>query len=331
MIESDANERLEAAQLRLARITEAETRFQKLTAAFTKLPFSEKPDQLKLIRSGLAYLDRIDESRVQGIKGLTATVRNELSSLRDGIKTGGLTEADLHLQAAVKALNSVREMRAKAAGVIDILQAGIENQMLDRNEQLLLKNKQFKEKLPSFVNSEKEFAVARAPISFTFQNKQGHSSVGFVNTDMLGLAGFKVENLAGYTILHNQLVIGINVKATKKPALDKNGDALVDADGKAVLVDRTITEKVNKFKAGKPITVKQRRSMTTHDLALQVLDDLRQRTKQRYALVSDKPAVGHNGGIWFWVMDPADIKRLAKSFPGGHIGIAKWGFAWGNN
>jgi len=325
MLDSALPERLATAQQRLAKLTAAETRLRKLNFALGSIAMAEKPKQLKLIKSAHAYLEKIADDPVPGLKKILASISNELQSLEDGIRSGDAKKEELVLLTGASSLTQVKAMKAKTEVLIAQLEAGSEHHMA-QNEKLIEENRAFKEKLPNLNETKREFAIAKMPLAFTFQNKQGHSSVGYVSPEALDLVGFKVQNIAGYTIIHNQLVIGVSHKALVTPVFDSEGNLSLDDKGEPVTEPVKIKEMVTKFKGNKPIKVPVRRAKTLKDVALAVIKDLNRKTNQKYELVSDKP-VGAQGAGWFWIMSSADIKRLSKAMPGNHVGIAKWGFA----
>jgi hypothetical protein len=185
------------------------------------------------------------------------------------------------------------------------------------NEALIRKNQAAKEKIPAFNG--KDFVIGRAPVAFTFVNKQKHSSVGYVDKDLLDKMGFKSDNLGGYTLLHNQMVVGIDAHAVY--------NKLTDDSGKESMVRQRVKDSVITFKAGKPTRVVKARDKLHLDVAKKVKKLIEQKTNTRYEFVSEV-AVGLNNGEFFWLMPVADLNRLARAFPGGHAKINKWGFAF---
>lgn len=325
MQDSAPHERLAAAQERYAKLVTAETRLRKLNLALGSIAVSEKKHQLKLISSAKTYLEKIGEDPVPGLKKILAVVSNELDSLHDGVRAGDVPRSEMMLLSGAESVNQVKAMRAKLAVLISQLEAGADSHA-DQNQKLIDQNREFLNKLPNLSGTKKEFALARMPVAFTFQNKQGHSSVGYVSPEALDLVGFKVKNIAGYTIIYGQTMIGINTEAIKVPVFDKQGNLVLNEKGEPLSEPAKVKDVVTKFKAGKPVRVEVRRPKTLKDVALAVIKQLNAQTKLKYELVSDRP-VGANGAGWFWILPAQDIKRLAKAMPGNHVGISKWGFA----
>jgi hypothetical protein len=308
-------ERAQAVQARLTRLTEVHTKLRRLDVALANLSVAPRKKQLALIASAARYVDSIEPP--PGVRPLLSSVRNELRSLDEGIRAGVIPNEDILLLSGVRAIKGVEELAIKAANNIQRLKA---SGPLDRDEALIRKNQSLKEKIPAFNG--REFVVGRAPAAFTFANTQKHSSVGYVNPDLLDQQGFKTDNLGGYTIIHNQLVIGIDAHAVYTRKVDPEG-----TNKRAELVRLKVKDEVIRFSGGKPRTVKQARDKKHIDLARNVLKMVERQFNTKYAFVSEQ-SVALNGGEFFWVMPAADLVRLARAFPGGHVKIDKWGFAF---
>ncbi len=312
----EKQERLDTLQAKLADLHDVKTRLRKLNHVLGNLAVVDRRKQLGLIKSALAYVARI-ETPPNGVKPLLVMVTNELQSLREGIHANVVRPADLVLTASVQAIGRVDELIKSAANNVQKLEAAIGDFSTDTNEALIRKNQAAREKIPAFNG--KEFVVGRAPVAFTFVNKQRHSSVGYVDKDLLDKMGFKSDNLGGYTLLHNQMVIGIDSHAVYTK--------LTDEDGKESIVRQRVEDTAITFKGGKPTRVLKARDKQHFDIAKKVKKLIEQKTNTRYEFVSEL-AVGHANGEFFWLMPVADLARLAKAFPGGHAKINKWGFAF---
>jgi hypothetical protein len=145
--------------------------------------------------------------------------------------------------------------------------------------------------------------------------------VGYVGEDQLAQQGFKTDNLGGYTILHNQMVVGIDAHAVYERKVS-------DDERKEVnLVRHRVKDEVVTFKGGKPTRVMKARDKQHIDVARKILKMIERQYNTKYAFVSEQ-AVSLNGGEFFWVMPAADMVRLSRAFPGGHVKIDKWGFAF---
>ena len=312
----EKQERLDAIKTRVASLTEVRTKLRKLNHALVELAVVSPKKQIGLIKAALRYVNEMDV-QVPAVKPVLVMVTNELQSLREGVLAKVVQPSDMVLTSGINAVKTVDELLAKAKGNVVKLEAAIGDVSDLANEALIRKNQAAKEKIPAFNG--KEYVVGRAPVAFTFVNKQKHSSVGYVDQEMLSRLGFKSDNLGGYTILHNQLVVGIDAAAVY--------DTHVDENGTRTQVRKRVKESVITFKAGRPTKVMKARERQHFDIALKVKKLIEQKTNTRYAFVSEL-GVGLNNGEFFWLMPAADVTRLAKAFPGGHAKINKWGFAF---
>lgn len=314
----ERHDRREALQARLASLDEIKIKLRKLNVALGNLAVADLKNQLGLLTAATRYLDRIEHPPA-GVRPLLVTISNELQSIREGILARSVKPTDLVLTAGVQAVTRIDEMTAKVQSNLQRVEAAINGTQLDNSEALILKNKQAKEKIPAFNG--KDFVVARAPVAFTFQNKENHSSVGYVDKEMLQKLGFKSDNLGGYTILHNQLMIGVDAHAVYDKVESE------DPNQKPTLKRKRVKESAITFKGGKPTKVMKARDRMHIDVAKQVKKLLEAKTNQRYEFVSEV-AVGLNGGEFFWLMPAVDHSRFSRAFGGGHAKIARWGFAF---
>lgn len=63
------------------------------------------------------------------------------------------------------------------------------------------------------------------------------------------------------------------------------------------------------------------------DEAKELLKKVEKKTGHPWAFVSEK-SYGYLNASWFWIMPDKDASRLGKAFPGGHLRIETWGFAF---
>ncbi len=313
--------RREALEARLAVLGEVKTKIRKLNVALGNLAVADVKEQLGLINAAKLYLNKI-ETPPPGVRPLLIMVGNELQSLREGILSRSVQPSDLVLTAGVRAVQNLDQLIAKVKNNLTRLEAIINEDQMSSSEALLLRNKQAKEKIPPFNG--KDFVVARAPVAFTYQNKQNHSSVGYLDKDILDKLGFKSDNLGGYTIIHNQLMIGVDAHSVYDKVYDPENE---DPNQKPTLKRKRMKESVITFKGGKPTKVMRARDRMHIDVAKQVKKLLEAKSGQRYEFVSEV-AVGLNGGEFFWVMPSMDHNRFSRAFGGGHAKIARWGFAF---
>jgi len=311
---NEDDNRLAAMKSRLANLNSVKMSVAKLNTVLGNLAVANKNKQLSLLRQARVYLDKVQTTKGQRLKANLTIIANELYSLQEGLLAGSVKPKDLVLISSVRVLKEMNETTKSLAAAIARSEArlGISAEVLDPSTVLLKNNKELSGNIPDLNG--KDFAIIRAPVAFTF-NKKKHSSVGYVDTDRLRRQGFKVDNLDGYTILHKQMLIGVNSEARFE--LDDKGEKQV----------QKVTDRVTKFKGGRPVQVNVKREKTITDLAREILDDLEVKTKTAYSLVSTVPA-RHGNALWFWAAAAMDIKRLSLAFPGNHMNVNTWGPAF---
>lgn len=304
-----------ALRARLTRLSDVHTKLRKLNAALANLAVAEPSKQLTLLESASKFVASIDPP--PGVKPLLTVVGNELLSMKEGIIAKVVTPNDLMLISGVRAVKEVESLAAKAVQNINRLEAAASSALDDlHNSELLKKNQAFKEKIPAFNG--REFVIGRAPIAFTF-SKQQHTSIGYANQEALDRQGFKTDNLGGYTVIHNQMVIGIDSMAVYNRSVDEQGNPTITRQrGK----DTAVT-----FKQGKPTRIVKAVDKKHIDVAKSILKMIERQYNVKYAFVSELGAT-LNGGQFFWVMSVPDLTRLNRAFPGSHTKIDKWGFAF---
>lgn len=313
----EKQERLVLLQARLSLLADVRTKLRKLNVYLGSIAVSDKQRQLKVLRSATKYLETFKEVP-NGVKPLLATIGNELVSLREGVVADAVEPRDLILLSGAKAVTAVEGLQEQIKANVARLESQLHIEgAIDPNEALILKNQKFKASMPAL--GEKDFVVSRVPVAFTFQQKNGHSSIGYVDTSSIASLGFKVDNLGGYTVLYNQLVVGVNSTSVY--------DTVKDSDGNVVKTRQRVAEDAITFKKGAPTKVVRRRDKDYLDVALHVKAQLEKKTNQPYVFVSETPQ-GYEGGHWFWLMPTRDLNRLARAFPGGHAKINRWGFAF---
>ncbi|BAG41448.1 hypothetical protein [Ralstonia phage phiRSL1] len=104
--------------------------------------------------------------------------------------------------------------------------------------------------------------------------------------------GFNVQDMGGYPVIHDQLVLGVSRKAV---------------------------EATNGGKAPKPDSF--------FKMAASLKRQLEKRMKQKLVFVDEK-SHGAHGGSWFWLMKERDADQLARAFPSKQIKIQRFGFAF---
>jgi hypothetical protein len=307
--------RLQSMKQRMVRIEATEVQVRKLNHVLSSMAVSEKPRQLSLLRQASRYTATVADTAPAGLRKSINVIANELQSLREGIVADSVTTSDLVLVSGVKAIKEIAALKAKLTGYITRAESRLSSEVVGSPaESLLLKTKELTTTIPNLHG--KDYAVIRAPVAFSFMAPNGkHSSVGYVDSTKLYQLGFKVDNLEGYTIIHNQMLIGVNTDALY--VQNEKGEKQLDV----------VHEKGVKFKADKPIKVIHKRPKTLVDVANEVMQLIEAKTKTPYALVSTTPA-RQSGALWFWASPAKDITRMGKAFPGGHMKVTHWGPAF---
>lgn len=313
----DQTERLEVLQARFAEAQALKTRLRKLNVALGRVAILDSPRaKLVLIENALAYAGTL-EAPLQ-IRSKVKCIQNELQSLAEGVAARNVRPADLVLTSGVQAVEAVNTYMQGLHKIILSVQGNLG--FSENDESVLRKNAKYREALKPF--GEKQFQVARVPVSFTFVNKQKHSSVGYVDNARLDMLGFKSANLGGYTVLYDQLVVGIAPHAIF--------DRIVDEEtGVATLQRKKVKESYIKFQKNKPVPSTTTRPKEFLDMLEPIKAKLEAKTNQAYTVMSERPAnVKGVEGSWFWLMPTRDVKRLASVFPGGFFKTSQWGFAF---
>jgi hypothetical protein len=283
--------------------TKFEIKLKKLNAALVSLSLAERPRQLRRLLQAKEYVEILSKEAPQGFSPLLKIISNEITSLREGIFAGVVKPTDLVLTSGVEAIDKVKTLRAGIANKIKASEEPTES--LDATEQMIIKNRAYKEKIPSVEG--KHCVVARVPVAFSVSYSRNQSSIGYLNMDKLAHAGFKAESLDGYAVIHNQLSIGVNAK---------------ELESYPQIKERTLVHK-----AGEPTYVVKKRAATVLDLAKDVKKQIEAQTKQKWEFVSDK-SYRYEGAHWYWLLPAKDVARLASVFPGGHLKLQSWGFAF---
>ena len=313
---------LASASFNLSQAREAELRFKKLHTAMASIGVSRKPRQLALIKSALEFHTKIVESLPQQLTAASRAVRNELLSLREGITADAVSQEEMFLASGLHAAKAASALVASIETRVARLQAGqVTAAPSSMPEDVLRRNAKYRSKLPDLT--QKDYGVARVPVAFALLPDSGHTSVGYLDQDILSKLGFKSELLDGYAVIHGQVVIGIGREMTHdfKEVKLENGDISKEA------VPKMVKERVTKFTNDKPGIVVKRRPKTVLDAANEVKSLLERHTNTKYSLVSER-SHGYQGQSYFWLMPASDMTRFSRAFPGGHIRIHSWGFAF---
>lgn len=277
------------AEARIAGLVDLDAKLGRITASAEKLYVQAKPQQLKTLSVAIEAASRImkDGMPTGAKKHLTAFV-NELTSLREGVFLGTATDKKtLALIACKDARVEIQALKAATEARMTRIMAGSSNnqdleEFYKQAEDVINKHSAESTKLDAIAK--KPFILARVPVVPTGE---------FINIEKLVQQGFKTDNLGGYAVLHNQLVIGINSAHLGVANTGKR-----DASRTAILEEAdALRRKMQKAKG------------------------------EKLLFVSETP-FKYKTGSWFWVMSERDLNMLAKAFPGGKAKITRWGFAF---
>ena len=314
---------LASASLKLKQAQLAETRFKKLHTIMASIGISStRQRKLTLINSSINFIDRIDSDTPKSLKRDLRIIQNELSSLADGIRANLVTPEDMFLTSSLQASLSANKLVSSiqaSIGRIDPSQ--VTSADATPSSEILKNNSKYKSLLPDLTK--KDFGAARVPVTFSIMPSSGHTTVGYLDQDMLSHLGFKSKLLDGYAIVYDQLVVGIS----RSMVLDYKEVSLEDGSIQKQSFPKIVTDRVTKFTNSKPGMVSKKRPKSILDAFHEVKGLLERHTNTKYSLVSEK-SHGYNGQSYFWLMPSRDLVRFARVFPGGHVGIHAWGFAF---
>jgi hypothetical protein len=314
----DSLEKLASLKHKLSQTLAAETLLKKLHTAVLSAALDKPSRQLGLLTKVQAHIYELKEHSPQGMHSSLVKINNELISLREGISAGIVSAEDMQLtqtEAALHAAKAIITATNRNLARLEPLTAGPTPQ-----EDLIRKNAKFKARMPDL--SKKDFGFARVPVAFSFLGTK-HSSVGFIDPEMLTKMGFKADMLDGYAMIYEQVVLGV----TRETIVDWQENTGEGGEVERVAIPKTVTDRVNKFTKNTPTIINKKRPKTVLDAARELKKLLEAKTGIKYEFVSEHSSTYH-GASYFWIMPVRDLDRLAKVFPGGHVKLGSWGFAF---
>lgn len=255
---------------------------EKLMQSLASLVTAEKPARLKLLTAAINDVERLRQAKVQGSKKILDMCANELTSIREGVFTGAARKkSDLALTTCVQGIKDCETLMASTKRQLENLEnEGTEVHSADDDEALRMLINKFNTQsktLPSVHG--KPFVVGRAPVVV----------VDSMNRAKLEQAGFKVSHVEGYTVIENQMVVGLGKDFRKKKVgTDKYIETVEEAGERFVRA-------LNKAK------------------------------KTKFTLASQKP-YGFDTGAWFWVVTENELNRLRTALMGKQK-LQNWGIA----
>ncbi len=235
----DDSENLKAkTEARVQALTKLVAKLKKVETFLATLHVIEKPRQLKRLNEASAALRTIlGEKLPVGAKRHVEACVNEVISLKEGIYASNtrFDQQTLALTASAKARDELEAMVQSAELRLEKVQAdatddlGME-EFFDKAKAIIEKNAHEAAKLEPI--GDKPFVIARAPVVPSDRSLQ---------TDKLPQLGFKSESIAGYAVIHNQIVLGINAKYLASHDRGANAD-IADMHRKLKEADLTIEE-----------------------------------------------------------------------------------------
>jgi hypothetical protein len=182
--------------------------FDNLTQRLPTMGTVSKERQLKRLTDALKGLTEIRDRKVpQGTSKALRSVLNELTSLREAAYLDELDEHNLDLTTTEEFKIKIRTLIATTARKIE------EHKYSDGTES---RDPVFGSEIAAVIESTRQsahtlptlgsepYAVARTSILPTAKTA--------ISIDALTALGFQVTNLAGYPVLHSQLVLSVNPK-----------------------------------------------------------------------------------------------------------------------
>lgn len=280
-------------ETRLLALKELKKKLTTTTARVTELYGLDKRKQMMKLTASLKAVKEIQDSRppVGVSKQLKACV-NELVSLREGVSVGErMDKKTMSVIACATAIEHVDALIVSAKKQIARHKAevsgGINDELLHSEDAEMLRVLQQTHQESKNISQLKTrpYVITRVPIV--------PIPKAIVSVETMQRKGLKAENLGGYPVLHNQLVIGIN-------KTDLTGEK------------------------------KSSRSLTTADFrdeAERIRRSIQKQTKVKYQFV-DERAYGAQGGAWFWLMPERELNLFSSCFPGKTLQLQRWGFAF---
>jgi hypothetical protein len=283
LLKAKAEKRIEELEVLASKISKLE----KVVSTLYTLP---KPQQLKRLTLVIEAATRLHKSKLPvGAKTNLELCLNELTSLQEGVYLGASVDKKaLSLIACRKARKNLSLLIANTqARLVRIEADSSDDDDLEtfyrKAEDVINKHMGERGKLTDIAT--KAFVVARVPVVPTGTP---------VSTEKLAGLGFKVDNLGGYAVIQNQLVLGINPSK---------------------IIPNSSAIKSDKLKAAIQAEAESLRRK------------LQKTLNTRLQFVSDRPRT-YKSGTWYWLMSERDLDLFAKAFPGGHVKVDRWGFAF---
>lgn len=221
---ADDSENMKArTEARVKDINELITKVRKVEAHLVVLPTLTRARQLKRLESAATKLKEMHATRLPvGTKKHVESVLNEVLSLQEGVYS-----SNSPLDKTVLALTASANARADLEAMVESSKHRLERVMADSSDDIdmetfyrnvrdvIQRSNTESTKLANLAN--KPFIFTRVPVVPIDAVKAG-GKLSSISTEKLPKLGFKSDSLAGYPVIHNQLVLGIN------PAYHRQGN-----------------------------------------------------------------------------------------------------------
>ena len=223
----------------------------KIQGRISGLPVMGTDQRRSVLRKAIASIDKMTSQKACPVGTATPLrkLRNDLVSIQE--ISGNLTAKTSMLRStqivstmeAVNSLIAKSQVKLQADDSLSVGRADYSNAFSEA-EKILKRNNEAVKRLDSINN--RPFTLVRVPLVVI--------SDPAINVSMLDRSGLKSEDLAGYPLLHNQMVLGVSKKAFEEQKRVKNIEDFVQellqvlrkqVKKPLVLVDSTATRAKN--------------------------------------------------------------------------------------
>lgn len=293
MISLEAETReLEGKTAKLNRRVEALTNLERdlgeVNATLASVYMCERPVQKKMLRSALEKLNAYERVPV-GAAAPLRKAKNELVSMREAVHTLSAAtkkKSEFSLVSCLEAHGEIgRLLKAAQESLQQVDKPEHNATEVNATEMDDILKKTRSHQLPPMNKS--GYALGRAPVIPNLN----------VSAEKLTRLGFRADHSSGYTVVHDQLVLGISKKFMDEHKLKQYAAAQKLTE----MLGKHLSKSPTKDSQGKPA---------------------------KLILVSKHPAAATNlrGVAWYWVMREKEWNNFARA--SGKVGDLKWGLAF---
>ena len=283
---------------RIASASAFRRKIQQLDACMLTYKTARPEMQSNMLRQAVVFLSKSPENVPQTLRKNIDLLVNELTSLQEGVAESLVSQEEFQILSSPRILEKIDSLIQETEERI----ARAEERMGASSgpSTTLLQDLRRSVVVPELGAA--NHVAFRGPVVFSFLNGR-HSSVGYIEERKIEEAGFRASNLEGYTVLYDQLLLGVRASSEK------------------ISVSRVVST------GGRQKIVQREREGTMYDTALSVLAHMSVDENRRFSLVSEKPSRA-DGISWFWAGADSDLSRLSRAWPGGHLQVSSWGTAF---